>query len=309
MAKELWDKKYIPKQLKDYIFQNNEQQEMIYSFIQNKSFNHLILAGRAGTGKTSLAYLLKNELCIDDMDFLKVDASEQSGKDIIINTVDSFINTIPISNDFKVVLLDEADRLSTAAQDALKGMMVEHSDNARFILTCNQPHKIIAPLYSRCIRIDYDQLNKDQMTMRFAHILKNEKIETTIEIIDNYVEKCYPDFRHLLLTAQASVREGILKEFNETITETTEFMVKALDFIEQNDWQKARNYISANMPDDKFLECYKFLSDYLHGIGKFQEDTKWKAGYIIIADHQYRHAFVADPEINFTACLIRLSEI
>jgi len=310
MSKELWDKKYLPTKLEEYIFQNDEQRELIQDFIDKKTFNHLILAGRAGTGKTSLAYLLKSELGVEDIDFLKIDASEETGKSVIVNKVNDFINTMAMSADFKIVLLDEADRLSGAAQDSLKGMMMEHSDNARFILTCNNPRKLIEPLYSRCIRIDYDQLDKDQMTMRFATILKKEKVKTTLDIIDEYVENCYPDFRHLLLTAQASVRNGGLKPFAETVTDTTEFMVKALEFIEQDDWTHARDYLSEHIIDDKFVECYDFLASYLHGVGKFERDEKkWKAGYCIIADHLYRHAFVADPEINFTACLIRLSEV
>lgn len=310
MTKQMWDKKYLPVSIDEYIFQDENQERLIREFVKNKNFNHLILAGKAGTGKTSLAYLLKHELNVDDVDFLKIDGSADTGKDNITITVRNFISSIPMSSDFKIVLLDEADRLSKAAQDALKGMMVDYADNARFILTCNSPNKLINPLFSRCTTLTYDHLDKNLMALRFGKILKKEKIKVdAIETIYDYVNACYPDFRHLLISAQNSIVDNKLAPYSETITEATEFMVKALEFIESNDWNKAREFLSSNVPDEKWEECYRFLYDYLHNVGKFEDDNKWKQGIIIIADHLYRHMTVADPEINFTSCLIKLSEI
>jgi DNA polymerase III delta prime subunit len=215
-----------------------------------------------------------------------------------------------MSYDFKIVFLDEADRLTPEAQDALKSLMEEYAANARFIFTSNKPHKIIPELKSRVFEIEYKTLDKDEMMMRFATILKQEKIKVKdLDIIDEYVDQCYPDFRKLLITAQASVRDNTLPPFKQVLSDTTEYMVNVIKFIERDDWNNARTYLASNIPDDKWEECYRFLYDYLHEIGKFTDTRKWKAGIIVVSDHLYRHAFIADPEMNFTACLVRLSEI
>jgi replication factor C small subunit len=310
MTVELWDAKYLPKKQEDYIYQDENQKKTIQEFLDKKYIPNLVLSGHRGTGKTSLVYLLKNSFGIEDTDFLKINGSAQTGKDVITSTVQSFISVLPMSFDYKIVFIDEADRLSPAAQDALKGMRDEYIDNARFIFTSNKPHKLIAELRSRALEIEYKSIDKDEMTLRFATILQKEKVKfDNIEVLDDYVNACYPDFRKLLITAQGAVSEGKLRPFANAISDTTEFMVRASEFIEKDNWEEARTYLAANVPDDNWEDCYRFLYDYLHEIGKFADTKKWKAGIVIVADHLYRHAYVADPELNFTACLIRLSEV
>jgi len=310
MAKEVWDRKYLPKSVDEYIFQDDNQKEIILKILEEKNFQHLLLSGHRGTGKTSLAYLIKQEFGLDDVDFLKINASDENNIDVIRTKIKGFISSMAMSGEFKIVFLDEADRLTPSAQDSLKSMMEDYSDNARFILACNRPHKIVPELKSRVLEIEYKALDKDEMTLRFAKILKKEKIHVQdLDIIDEYVNNCYPDFRKLLITAQFSVKDGVLPPFKSALSDTSEFMVRAIDFIENDDWKSAREYLASNTPDDKWEECYRFLYDYLHEIGKFTDDKKWKAGIVIVADHLYKHAFVADPEMNFAACLIRLSEV
>lgn len=310
MSTEVWDKKYLPTTLDEYIFQDETQKKTVTKIIKNRTFNSLLLSGHRGTGKTSLAYLIKSSYEMDDIDFLKINASEENSIDIIKGKVKSFVSSMPMSFEFKIVFLDEADRLSAAAQDALKGIMEEYVDNARFIFTSNKPHKIINELKSRLFEIEFPSLDRDEMTMRFATILKKEGIKVpSLEILDEYVDLCYPDFRKLLITAQAAVTDGKLPSFQNKISDTTEYMVAVIKFLETDNWEAARTYLAANVSDDNWEECYRFLYDYLHEIGKFKDTKKWKVGIVTIADHLYRHAMIADPEMNFAACLVRLSEV
>lgn len=310
MAKQPWDMKYLPASVGEYIFQNDTQKETITKIIEDKTFQPLLLSGHRGTGKTSLAYLIKREYGVEDIDFLKINASDENDISTIRVKVKSFVSSMAMSFDFKIVFLDEADRLSPAAQDALKGIMEEYKDNARFIFTTNKPHKIIPELKSRCFEIEFPSLDRDEMTFRFATILQKEKVKVdALETLDEYVNLCYPDFRKLLITAESSIRKGILPPPQNIVSDTTEFMVNAIQYIESNDWEAARTYLASNVPDDRWDECYRFLYDYLHELGKFKDTKKWKSGIVIVADHLYRHGFIADAEMNFAACLIRLSEV
>jgi replication factor C small subunit len=310
MAKQPWDMKYLPSTVDEYIFQNAAQKETIIKILEDKTFQPLILSGHRGTGKTSLAYLIKSEYGIEDSDWLKINGADENDIGTVRVKVKSFVSSMAMSFDFKIVFIDEADRLSASAQDALKGIMEEYKENARFIFTTNKPHKIIPELKSRCFEIEFPSLDREEMTFKFATILQKEKINVTdLEILDEYVNNCYPDFRKLLITAEQSVRKGTLPPMSNVVSDTTEFMVTAIEFIESDNWEAARTYLAANVPDDRWDECYRFLYDYLHELGKFKDTKKWKSGIVIIADHLYRHGFVADAEMNFAACLIRLSEV
>jgi DNA polymerase III delta prime subunit len=311
MAVDIWNLKHFPTKLDEYIFQNDHHRDVVTKIIEDKSFDSLLLTGVPGTGKTSLAYLLKNELGLDDSDFLHINASKDTGKSLIEEKISAFASSMAMSGDFKIILLDEADRLSAQAQDSLKAIIDQYALNARFIITSNHPRKIIDALHSRCFEIKYEAIDKDEMLMRFATILKKEKVKVpSVELLDEYVENEYPDFRHLLKVAQMSIKDGVLQPYPDTSSDVTEVMVGVLDLFEADDWAGMRTFLAANISDDKWEDCYRFLYEYLHDIGKFKGNTKnWKAGIVILSDHLYRHSMVADPELNFASCLIRLSDI
>ncbi len=147
------------------------------------------------------------------------------------------------------------------------------------------------------------------MLFRFASILKAEKVKLDEKVINEYVDNCYPDFRQLLLCAQASVKDGVLQTFEASVSNTAEFMVSIIDHIETGNWTAARTFLATHVPDDGWEGCYTFLYQYLHEIGKFKDDDKWAAGIVTINDYLYRHQMVADPELNFAAFMIKLSEI
>lgn len=307
MAKELWEIKYRPKNIDEYVFQNEKHREVIEKFVEEKSIPHLLLDGHRGTGKTSLAFILKKELNIDDSDFMLINASDENDVGTMRNKIKGFISTYSMS-DFKIVLLDEADYLSQAAQAILRNMMEEYSDNARFILSCNRGNKIIPELKSRCFEMKFKRMDRDDMLERLAIILSKEKVKATVETLEQYIDLAYPDMRKAVQLLQSNSANGILNEPSE-VDPTTELHLKVVEFMEKNKYDSIREMLSTNMSDDDWEPLYTFLYTYLHEIGKFSDEKKWKAGVIILADHLYRHAIVADPEINAAAMFIRLGEI
>lgn len=309
MARQLWSTKYRPKTLDEYIFKNDEHRELIESWIKDKSIPHILLKGHRGTGKTALAYLLKELLDIEDSDFMEKNASDENSVEIIRNDVHNFVSTLAVG-DLKIVFLDEADRLSGAAQDTLKAMMVDYADTARFILACNKPQKIIPELKSRCQELEYKALDKDQMLERAAIILKKEKVKTSLENLESYIDSCYPDFRKLIETLDQKSKNGELLPFNAGDEEITDYQLKIVEMIEGDNYNGLREAMSAVVSDEEWDEVYRFLYDSLHELGKFKNDPdRWSQGIIIIADHLFRHGQVADPEINAAAMFLRLGNV
>lgn len=312
MALEKWDIKYRPKHISEYIFHNQNYEEKVKTWIKDKEFPDLLLYGQTGSGKTSLAYLLKSELNIDDYDFLHINASKENSIDTVRGKIDNFISGMPVSSFMKILLLDEFDYFTPNAQASLRGIIEDerYASYLRIIFTCNYPQKIIPALHSRCLTMEFSAPDKLAMTERFISIFNAEGIKLgNLDRIKEWVNQYYPDFRHLIISAQNAVKEGILQPFDDVVFDTTEFMVHILDYLEKNNWIEIRNYLSQHVNDNQWDSCYKFLYDYLHDIGKFKDTMKWKKGIITISDHLEKHTRVADPEINFTACLIKLSEI
>lgn len=307
MAKELWEIKYRPKKIDDYLFQDDKHKELIEKFVQEGSVPHLLLNGHRGTGKTSLAFVIKNELNIDDSDFLVINASDENNVDTMRNKIKGFISTYAMS-EFKLVLLDEADYLSHSAQAILRNMMEEYADNARFILSCNKGNKVIPELKSRCFEIKFKRMNKDDMLERLAIILKKEKVKATLEVLQQYVDIAHPDMRKAIQLIQNNSVDGSLHPPAE-IDPNMEINLSIVEKMEANKYMEIRDVLSAGMGDDDWEQMYTFLYEYLHEIGKFSDEKKWKAGIVILAEHLYKHSMVADPEINAIAMFIRLGEL
>lgn len=309
MPKDMWEIKYRPQKLSDYIFQNAQEQQQLERYVEEGSIPHLLLSGHRGTGKTTLAYILKNELNIDDSDFMVINASDENSVDTIRNKIKGFVSTFALSK-FKMVFLDEADYLSHNAQAVLRNMMEEYADNARFVLTCNKLHKVMPELQSRCRTILFSAPDKDSMMLRMAAILKKESVKVpSLDVLEEYVEQLYPDCRKMIQTLQENSATGTLQPLTGS-SDNMEVHLKIAQLMEKGKFLEMREYIAANVSDDQWEELYKFLYEYLHEIGKFaKDDKKWAAGMVIIADHLYRNSFVSDPEINAVAMFIKLGEL
>lgn len=309
MAKQLWSIKYRPKTLDDYIFKDANHRALVERWISEKNIPHIFLKGHRGTGKTSLALLLKDQLEIEDSDFLSLNASDDNNIETIRTKVKNFVSTFAYGQ-FKIVLLDEADGLTPAAQGTLKSMMEEYSDNARFILTCNKPNKVIPELHSRCQSLEYKSLDKDQMLERAAIILKKEKVKTSLENLESYINSCYPDFRRVIETLDQNSQSGQLLPFDEREEDIADWQMKLVEMIEGDNFAGLREALSAVTSDDEWDEVYRFLYDNLHELGKFKGDfDRWSQGVVIIGDHLFRHTQVADPEINAASMMIRLGGV
>jgi replication factor C small subunit len=311
MAKQIWAIKYRPSKIADYIFQNEKQRDIINNFIHEKSIPNLLLTGHHGGGKTTLALILKNELEIDDSDFLHINASDENSVDTIRNKITSFVNTMAMGP-FKLVLLDECDYISLNGQAALRSLMEDPciSDNARFILTANFPKKIMGPLHSRCQEFVFSKLDRDQVLERAAIILDSEGIEVdSVETLDAYIDASYPDFRKLIVMLEQNSLNGKLLAEPVSTDSAMDYKLELLDMLDAGNWQGMRSIVCNNVDDSEWTEVYKFLYEYVHELKKFADVNKWKQAIIIIADHLYKQTACADSEINFAACAIRLTEI
>ena len=167
--KELWVEKYRPKTTDDYVWIDRNQKQMVETWIKDGYIPHLLLAGNAGAGKTTLAKVLVNELGIDPAECLHINASRDNGVDVLRNKISNFCSTMA-NGPFKIVLMDEADYITPPAQGILRGMMEQYHEGVRFILTCNYPNKIIPALHSRLQTISFKTLDETDFT-RLFHLM------------------------------------------------------------------------------------------------------------------------------------------
>ena len=302
--KELWTEKYRPNTLDGYVFQNNDQKQQVQKWIKDGMIPHLLFSGSAGIGKTTLAKILIKQLNVNDFDVLEINASRENGVDEVRDKITGFVSTMPFG-EFKVVLLDEADYLSTNAQAAMRGVMETYSSSARFILTCNYPNKIIPALHSRCQGFHMDKIDQTEFTARVAQVLLEEGIEFDIDILDSYVKATYPDLRKCLNNCQMNIHESKLELPKGNEGNSGDFKLQAVNLFKNGKIREARTLICNNVRDDEMEDIYQWMYDNLDLFAETDED-KDKA-IITIRNGLVNHTLVAVPEINLSACLIDLT--
>jgi replication factor C small subunit len=303
----LWVEKYRPQALSEYVFPNDEKySKAFHRMVNDKTIPHLLLSGVQGSGKTTLARILINELQIDETDALVINASDENSVDVMRDKIKSFVSTFAMGT-FKVVNLEEADYLSPNAQAILRQVMEEFADTARFILTCNYDNKIIPAIKSRCQHFHFGKPDKDQVTEFAAKVLMAEKAKFTLDQLDGYIAVGYPDIRKIINLLQQNTIEGKLAPLTDT--QTADYKFALLDLIESGDWLQARKLVCEQVTAEEWEDVYRFLYENLYRAPSFSPKDKWEAGIVIIADHLYKHGIVADPEINAAAMFIRLGQV
>ena len=299
----LWCEKYRPQNLDTYVG-NEHIKNKIETLIEQQDIPHLLLAGRAGTGKTTLAKMLvKNIEC----DYLFINASDENSIDTIRNKIKGFVTTMGFKS-LKIVILDEADYITPNGQAALRNLMETFSKHARFILTCNFQERIIDPIISRCQSFSLIPPSQKDVAIHLANILKEESVAFSPEDIKQLVVTYYPDIRKIINTAQLFSKNGQLTVDTQQLV-GSDVKLKLLTMLLNTGnitgrFKELRELIHTNSITD-----YSDIFTYLYeNIEEFGED-KQPMIILEIAEAQHKDAFVVDKEINFASMIYKILKI
>ena len=298
----IWTEAYRPRTIEDCVLPE-EQKTYFRNIVKNGDIQNMLLCGTAGTGKTTVARALCEEL---NSDYIVINGSEESGIDVLRTKIKQFASTVSFSGNTKVVILDEADYLNpNSTQPALRGFIEEFANNCRFIFTCNFKNRIIQPLHSRCAVVEFKIPNQEkpklasQFFKRAVHILTDNSITYNTEVVVQVVKKYFPDFRRTINELQryaqsGSIDEGILVNISDAN------MADLVKTIKAKDWKAMRAWVVDNLDNDP-ATLYRKIYD------TFIPHTKQVPQLVLtIADYTYKSAFVVDQEINMVACLTEI---
>ena len=304
--KELWVEKYRPKTVDGYVFRDDNQRKQVQAWIKEGSIPHLLLSGSPGIGKTTLAKLLLNELEIPDYDILEINASRERGIDEVRERITNFISMMPFGP-FKVVLLDEADYLTPAAQAAMRGVMEEYSGTSRFILTCNHPNQIIPAIHSRCQQFHFEKIDQTEFTARVATIMVEENVEFDLDTLDTFVKVTYPDLRKCINMVQQNIRDSQLLSPNASDAGMSDWKIKMVELFKAGEISNARKLICSNARPEEIEGIFRWMYD---NVELFSDDEeKQDQAVVIIKQGMVDHTLIADPEINMSATLVKLAKL
>jgi DNA polymerase III delta prime subunit len=299
----LWTEKYRPQTVEDCILPDRLKKPF-QEYVNQKEIPNLLLSGGAGVGKTTIAKAMCNEI---GCDFMVINGSDESGIDTFRTKIKNYASSMSLSGGRKVIIIDEADYLNpNSTQPALRNAIEEFASNCSFIFTCNYKNRIIDPLHSRCAVIDFGLKNGEKAKMaaaffkRIQSILQSESVDADDKVLAELIKKHFPDFRRVLNELQrysqfGKIDTGILTQIADVS------IVELTKSISSKDFASIRKWVATHEIDSTIL--YRKIYDSLYDVMKPQSIPQ---AVIILADYQYKAAFVADQEVNTVACLTEL---
>ena len=296
----LWVEKYRPIKLDDYVG-NEHLKEKVSGYIESEDVPHLLLFGRAGTGKTTLAKLIVKSI---ECDYMVINASDENNVDTVRNKVKNFASSQGFKK-YKIIILDEFDYMTPNAQAILRNLMETFSKHCRFILTCNYVEKIIDPIQSRCQTFQIVPPSKKEVAVQLDKILKSEDVNYDVNDLVPIIDSSYPDIRKVINTCQLNSVKGVLKLSKNDLLDS-DFKTKILDILKASDdsrnkYMKIRQTVADSKVQD-FTEMYSLLYD------KVDEYASGKVSGVILvlAEGQHRDALAVDKEIPFMATILNI---
>ena len=295
----LFVEKYRSKGLDEYVGNENIK-ATIAKYLEQNDIQNLIFYGGPGTGKTTLAKLIVNNL---ECDYLYINASDERGIETIRDKVSGFASSASFKP-LKVIILDEADFLTIQAQASLRNVIETFSRTTRFILTCNYVERIIDPLQSRCQVLKIVPPSMKDVARHIAGILDQENITWDKEALGTIVKQYYPDIRKILGTAQLSTIDNKLT-LDKSILVSNSYIELIINELKTNkNWKAIRQIITdSNINDyeELYKELYSRVSDYADG--------REGMVVIILEEYQYHSNFRIDKEINMIACIAKIIQM
>ena len=299
----LWTEKYRPKKIEDCILPERLKKPF-QEYVNQSNIPNLLLSGGAGVGKTTVAKAMCEEIGCDVM---VINGSDESGIDTFRTKIKNYASSMSLSGGRKVIIIDEADYLNpNSTQPALRNAIEEFASNCSFIFTCNYKNRIIEPLHSRCAVIDFGLKNGEKAKMasaffkRVQSIMQSEKIDADEKVLAELIKKHFPDFRRVLNELQrysqfGKIDTGILVQIADISVDELSKHIVAKDFGAIRKWVASHEIDNTTL----FRKLYDTLSDTL-------KPSSVPQAVVILADYQYKAAFVADQEINTVACLTEI---
>jgi DNA polymerase III delta prime subunit len=301
----LWVEKYRPQTIEDCILPTSLK-KTFQQIVDSGEMHNMLLTGSAGLGKTTVARALCNEL---DLDYLLINASEEGNIDTLRSKIKQFASTVSLNGgNYKVVILDEADYLNAqSTQPALRGFIEEFSSNCRFILTCNFKNRIIEPLHSRCSVIEFNTTKKQlselcaEFMKRLQFILTSEEVDYSNKVLAELIMRYAPDWRRAINECQRYSSSGEIT--SDILIGLSDQNIAALvGFLKTKDFKNMRAWVTNNTDIDSSV-IFRRIYDTLYD---FASPHSIPAIILVLADYQYKAAFVADKELNTVACLTEI---
>ena len=300
----LWVERYRPKKIEDCILPESLS-DTFKQIVASGDLPNMLFTGTAGLGKTTVAKALCNEL---DLDWILINGSEEGNIDTLRSKIKQFASSVSLTGGYKVVILDEADYLNAQSfQPALRGFIEEFSGNCRFILTCNFKNRIIEPLHSRCGVYEFNTNKKMlaelsmQFMKRLTWMLDQENVTYDKKVLAELIIRFAPDWRRVINECQryslsGTIDTGILSLLsNNSVSDL-------IGYLKSKDFKKMRSWVTNNIDTDAssiFRKIYDTMYDTI-------QPNSIPRTVLILADYQYKNAFVADHELNVVACLTEL---